>query len=214
MALSKRTRFEIFRRDEHICQYCGQKAPDVTLHVDHIIPVALGGDDKPGNLVTACVDCNQGKTSISPDSPIVAAISSRSAEYALANLNRAARIESELEAMEEYEEEFLSLWESYSFNDGTKVSLPSDWRNSMKVWWKMSVPLSLISSAVTTAMGAKNVSGDGVFPYFAGVVWRTLDEFDMRYSAQTNEGRVYTQREMDLALMAHNFGRIEAEING
>lgn len=36
MAVSKRTRFEVLRRDGHICQYCGEKAPDVTLHVDHV----------------------------------------------------------------------------------------------------------------------------------------------------------------------------------
>ena len=31
MAVSKRLRFEILRRDNHACRYCGQMAPDVKL---------------------------------------------------------------------------------------------------------------------------------------------------------------------------------------
>lgn len=60
-ALSKKTRFEVFKRDKFTCQYCGAKAPDVVLHVDHINPVANGGDGAIMNLVTACVGCNSGK---------------------------------------------------------------------------------------------------------------------------------------------------------
>jgi hypothetical protein len=60
-ALSKKTRFEVFKRDSFACQYCGQGAPDVLLHVDHIVPVADGGGDEITNLVTACVGCNIGK---------------------------------------------------------------------------------------------------------------------------------------------------------
>lgn len=35
---SIRTRFRILERDNFTCQYCGNKAPDVILHVDHKIP--------------------------------------------------------------------------------------------------------------------------------------------------------------------------------
>lgn len=60
--LSKSTRFEVFKRDGFRCQYCGRSAPDVVLEVDHIIPVAKGGDDDIMNLVTSCRDCNRGKS--------------------------------------------------------------------------------------------------------------------------------------------------------
>ena len=33
--LSKKIRFEVFKRDAFTCQYCGQMAPDVLLEVDH-----------------------------------------------------------------------------------------------------------------------------------------------------------------------------------
>lgn len=62
MPISTRTRFEVFKRDSFTCQYCGAKAPDVTLHADHIVPVSKGGSDDILNLVTACQQCNAGKS--------------------------------------------------------------------------------------------------------------------------------------------------------
>lgn len=59
--LSKSVRFEVFKRDGFTCQYCGGQAPDVILHVDHINPVANGGENDILNLITACKDCNSGK---------------------------------------------------------------------------------------------------------------------------------------------------------
>lgn len=60
-ALSKSLRFEIFKRDKFTCQYCGQKSPEVILHVDHIDPVSKGGNNEILNLITSCYDCNMGK---------------------------------------------------------------------------------------------------------------------------------------------------------
>ena len=60
-SLSKKIRFEVFKRDSFRCQYCGRSAPDVILEVDHIIPVAEGGKDEIINLITSCRDCNRGK---------------------------------------------------------------------------------------------------------------------------------------------------------
>jgi hypothetical protein len=61
MALSKRLRFEVFKRDGFTCQYCGKKSPEVILEVDHIRPVCEGGADDLINLTTSCFDCNRGK---------------------------------------------------------------------------------------------------------------------------------------------------------
>jgi hypothetical protein len=72
MAVSKRLRYEVLRRDNHACRYCGATAPDVKLNVDHVIPTSLGGPDKPTNLVTSCADCNSGKTSSLPNAEVVA----------------------------------------------------------------------------------------------------------------------------------------------
>lgn len=61
VGLSKRTRFEVFKRDLFTCQYCGAHPPEVVLHVDHIDAVANGGGNNEDNLITACEACNQGK---------------------------------------------------------------------------------------------------------------------------------------------------------
>lgn len=70
--ISTRTRFEIFKRDSFTCQYCGRKAPEIILEVDHINPVANGGKNDFLNLVTSCGECNAGKSdrSLSDDSAV------------------------------------------------------------------------------------------------------------------------------------------------
>lgn len=59
--LTKKQRFEVFKRDGFTCQYCGRRPPEVVLVVDHINPVANGGDNDPLNLTTSCYECNAGK---------------------------------------------------------------------------------------------------------------------------------------------------------
>ena len=59
-----RTRFETLLRDNFTCQYCGRKAPDVILHVDHKFPKSKGGSYEKNNLITACMDCNLGKSNL------------------------------------------------------------------------------------------------------------------------------------------------------
>ncbi|END7661216.1 HNH endonuclease [Escherichia coli] len=60
--ITKKIRFEVFKRDGFKCQYCGSSAPDVILHVDHINPVSKGGDNDMMNLITSCDSCNGGKS--------------------------------------------------------------------------------------------------------------------------------------------------------
>jgi hypothetical protein len=60
-SISKKLRFEVFKRDNFTCQYCGRMAPDVVLEIDHINPVSQGGDNELMNLVASCYECNRGK---------------------------------------------------------------------------------------------------------------------------------------------------------
>ena len=84
MSVSKRTRYEVLRRDNNTCRYCGGTAPDVTLTIDHVTPVSLGGSDDPSNLVAACKDCNAGKSSSNPDAALVASVSDDALRWAAA----------------------------------------------------------------------------------------------------------------------------------
>ncbi len=54
-------RWKILERDRFSCQSCGRGAPDVKMHVDHKIPIALGGKTEESNLHALCADCNLGK---------------------------------------------------------------------------------------------------------------------------------------------------------
>jgi hypothetical protein len=67
MAISKKIRFEVFKRDGFQCAYCGKSPPEVTLECDHVHPVSKGGSDEIENLITACFDCNRGKRNITLD---------------------------------------------------------------------------------------------------------------------------------------------------
>tara|TARA_R110000868_G_scaffold109397_2_gene297563 strand:- start:1014 stop:1787 length:774 start_codon:yes stop_codon:yes gene_type:complete len=71
-AISKKTRFEVFKRDQFTCQFCGKSAPDCILEIDHLKPVSKGGDNSLLNLLASCYDCNRGKSGneISDDSVI------------------------------------------------------------------------------------------------------------------------------------------------
>ena len=82
MAVSKRTRFEVLRRDNYACWYCGSDEGKLT--IDHVTPVVLGGSDDPSNLVACCVDCNAGKSSSAPDADLVAEVDEDAARWARA----------------------------------------------------------------------------------------------------------------------------------
>jgi len=70
--ISKKIRFEVFKRDSFTCQYCGASAPDVVLQVDHIDPVSNGGEHSVMNFITSCHSCNAGKSNrlLSDDSVV------------------------------------------------------------------------------------------------------------------------------------------------
>lgn len=76
MAVTKRLRFEVLRRDNFRCRYCGTGADAAELEADHVTPVALGGRDELDNLVTSCGPCNDGKATTAPDEAVTAALAS------------------------------------------------------------------------------------------------------------------------------------------
>ncbi|MGD8925589.1 MAG: HNH endonuclease [Thioalkalispiraceae bacterium] len=63
------TNRELFRRDEHVCLYCGR---DYKQHIseltrDHVVPISRGGRDHWSNVVTACRRCNTHKGGQTPE---------------------------------------------------------------------------------------------------------------------------------------------------
>ena len=55
------TNNRLFRRDSHMCLYCGDYLWSCELTRDHVIPVSRGGTDTWENVVTACRECNHYK---------------------------------------------------------------------------------------------------------------------------------------------------------
>ena len=66
LSLSRSKRFNILRKCNFSCYYCGRRAPAITLEVDHVIPISRGGTDEETNLIAACWDCNRGKSAKNP----------------------------------------------------------------------------------------------------------------------------------------------------
>lgn len=58
-------RKNLFRRDDHTCQYCGDRGSDLTL--DHVLPRSRGGKTTWENVVASCRRCNSRKRDRTPE---------------------------------------------------------------------------------------------------------------------------------------------------
>jgi len=65
--IPKLSNSELFRRDRHMCLYCGQVQRDKLLTRDHVVPRSYGGVDRWSNVVTACRRCNVAKGGRTPE---------------------------------------------------------------------------------------------------------------------------------------------------
>ncbi|MEE9118190.1 MAG: HNH endonuclease signature motif containing protein [Calditrichia bacterium] len=110
----KRLRFEIFKRDGFRCVYCGATPTQSVLHADHVIPVAEGGPTTADNLITACQDCNLGKSSISLDEKKLAKpISTKAHEEHAEQIKAYLAIEKEiLKTRQKAADDFAEYWET------------------------------------------------------------------------------------------------------
>lgn len=181
MAVTKRVRYEVLRRDNFACRYCGGSAPEVVLTVDHVIPVALGGSDDPTNLVAACSDCNAGKTSVAPDSPIVADANMQAAAWSRAMEQAAAERAADHDRMRALTDEFREKWDAWKWTDKLgkhhQISIAGNWRSSVEQFLAAGLPLSELIALIEVAMGAKTTDE---WRYFCGCAWRRVREAQER----------------------------------
>ena len=171
MAVSKKIRFEVFKRDGFRCAYCGKGPPEVTLECDHINPKSKGGKDDINNLITACFDCNRGKRNIILDkSPaklqenyeILQEKEAQLAEYHKFIKKIERRIAKEIEKVDEaYNENFSE----YSLSDKFK-------RGTVKILLK-SLPVSVVVDAMHLACSRINDSNRAI-KYFCGICWNKI----------------------------------------
>src|ERR1700675_4604157 len=57
----------LFRRDSHLCLYCGARFTYSLLSRDHVTPFSRGGQDTWSNVVSACRRSNKAKASRTPE---------------------------------------------------------------------------------------------------------------------------------------------------
>lgn len=170
-SVSKKRRFEVFKRDAFTCSYCGQKPPAVVLECDHIVPVARGGSDAMENLATSCFDCNRGKRDSSlgaiPESVQVRAAllaEREEQERAFAKLLRSAqrRREAQIDDIEE----ILLGSENRVFSDRFRLSVKQ---------FLEQLPQDRVVFAAERAF--QKIRGvDDRLKYFCGICWKLIRE--------------------------------------
>lgn len=71
MTIPASLRRQVVQRAQNLCEYCGlsQAGQEAAFHVDHVVPIAAGGETKLDNLALACVSCSlrKGSSQSAPD---------------------------------------------------------------------------------------------------------------------------------------------------
>lgn len=63
------TREEIYERDAGRCHVCGRKVNRNHWHLDHLVPLSLGGEHSRRNVAVACPTCNLSRYVSGPAQP-------------------------------------------------------------------------------------------------------------------------------------------------
>lgn len=173
MAVSKRTRYEVLRRDNFTCRYC--RSTENPLTVDHVVPVTLGGTDDPSNLVAACKDCNYGKASSSPDQALVDQVSDDAVRWARALTTVVRARARQQKKRDAYTAAFHAEWTAHTY-DHQQVLLPINWQSSIERFYDLGVPIDELLRCIKVTCGNERIHGDDAFRYFCGCAWRVVTE--------------------------------------
>lgn len=170
--LSKKTRFEVFKRDGFVCQYCGSHPPSAVLELDHVIPVSRGGGNEIDNLITACFDCNRGKSNNMLDA-VPDSITQR-AEALKEKRDQLAAYERLLKSIRRQEEKKIDSVEAVFHHHYPALHFTDSFRKSVRRFIQM-MPLDAIKDAMDSACRRIGKPEDAV-KYFCGICWRTIKE--------------------------------------
>lgn len=180
MAVSKRLRYEVLKRDGYRCYYCGTTAGEAKLVVDAVVPEALGGSHKdPANLRAACDPCNNGKSSSSPDAPLVAAVAEDAARWAQAMNVAQGHMLADLDARERDREQFTEWWDAWTYGSGDQRSvIPRDpgWEHTVDRLLSAGLPLRILKGCIDLAMSHRKVKPENTFRYMCDIAWNKVSE--------------------------------------
>lgn len=170
--ISKKTRFEVFKRDNFTCQYCSAKPPKVPLEIDHLLPVCKKGTNHIDNLITACFDCNRGKagnelTSI-PKTVLEKSEGKKIAlqqykEYQKILALEKVQIDIDIDSVQYVYSTIFNGWE---FTDKFRISVKK---------FIVSLGVEIVIEAMETACN-KMYHEDKALSYFCGICWNKIRE--------------------------------------
>lgn len=196
MAVSKSLRFQILRRDNHTCRYCGASAPDVKIGVDHVTPVAHGGTDTADNLVAACPDCNAGKAATDPGAALVADVAQDALRWKSAREAAAQMLAADHAVVDEVVRAVIDEWERQWKGAGLSghALIAADAETSIERWYERGLPLASLIRFVDVALrkyiGTRSMSQYKVWNYYAGCCWGALSDIEAAAQALIDEGKV------------------------
>jgi|688.fasta_scaffold856553_1 hypothetical protein len=171
--LSKKARFNIFKRDGFSCRYCGRVPPQVMLEVDHIVPVFEGGNNNEENLITACFECNRGKGRVSLD-----VVPETLAERGRRLVEMEAQLSGYREIVLAKEERLESeCWEIIHILSGQSKETTKQRLASIKLFIEK-LPLDVVRDAAGIARARFLTHGPTQFKYFCGICWRRIREME------------------------------------
>jgi hypothetical protein len=169
--ISKKTRFDVFKRDAFQCVYCGAHPSEtVLLEVDHIHPVVEGGTNDIDNLVTACWDCNRGK-----GAGLLSSVPQSLEEKAIQVAEREAQLRAYyqiLEAREERRDEDAWSVAGIFLEYFAMEAMPRDGIVSIRMFIER-LDVFEVREAMNIACARKN-SGYAVWKYFCGICWNKI----------------------------------------
>ena len=173
VAISKRVRFEVFKRDSFSCQYCGSMPPKVPLEVDHIVPVSKGGKNDLANLITACFDCNRGKSKVELSSvPETMASTIERNTVANQQYKQYNKVLDDGRKMVESDINAVEAIYSRSFND---YQFTEKFRTSVKTFIQ-NLGVHTVESAMDVACLKIHYDEQKVLKYFCGICWTWIRE--------------------------------------
>lgn len=167
-------RFEVLKRDDFTCVYCGRRSPDVELEVDHILPRKDGGTDDIENLTTACKECNRGKSArslttlvpvrdLEEETRLIVERQEKLRKYIRVKSAEEQRLDAVVEAVTDY---WIELWTGYRDYRPFEGAL----RKAAEI-----LPVEELLDAVDVALiNRRQYHGYDTCRYFGGVLKRKI----------------------------------------
>lgn len=171
-SISKKIRFNVFKRDGFKCQYCGSTPPNSVLELDHINPVSKGGENDIDNLITACFDCNRGKSNslltslpktVIEKSELIIEKEEQLKRFNSLNKSIKTRLTKQTNKISDVYTDYFPEWE---LNLKAKASIKNQFLKKL--------PVDTLIENMETACGRCNEND--AFKYFCGICWTMIRE--------------------------------------